>query len=137
MPVVVCVCVCVSVCVCVCVSLSVCLCVCVSLCVCVCVCVCVLKVFSVLQVTWRTPGVYVPQLGDDVVYLQVGHRKFLSANNNKLQGPWDSIVSTAVRHAPAALVPCSSPPAAAFSGIHICYPGRGTLATSCLQPSWF
>ncbi|KAL3137809.1 hypothetical protein ABBQ38_005065 [Trebouxia sp. C0009 RCD-2024] len=51
--------------------------------------------YAWLQVTWRTPGVYVPQLGDQVVYLQVGHHKFLSANNNKLQGPWDSIVSTA------------------------------------------
>ena len=49
-----------------------------------------------VQVSWRTPGVYVPQLGDEVVYLQVGHRKFLSHNNNKLQGPWDSIVSTLV-----------------------------------------
>ena len=49
-----------------------------------------------MQVCWRTPGVYVPQLGDEVVYLQVGHRKFLSHNNNKLQGPWDSIVSTLV-----------------------------------------
>ena len=73
-----------------------------------------------MQVTWRTPGVYVPQLGDDVVYLQVGHRKFLSANNNKLQGPWDSIVSTAVRHAPDVPVLSSSPPAAAFNGIRIC-----------------
>ncbi|KAL0024726.1 hypothetical protein WJX77_011758 [Trebouxia sp. C0004] len=50
--------------------------------------------YAWLQVSWRTPGVYVPQLGDEVVYLQVGHRKFLSHNNNKLQGPWDSIVST-------------------------------------------
>lgn len=49
-----------------------------------------------VQVSWRMPGVYVPQLGDEVVYLQVGHRKFLSDNNNKLQGPWDSIVSTLV-----------------------------------------
>lgn len=48
------------------------------------------------QVSWRTPGVYVPQLGDQVVYLQVGHRKFLSHNSNKLQGPWDSIASTQV-----------------------------------------
>ena len=55
-----------------------------------------------MQVSWRTPGVYVPQLGDEVVYLQVGHRKFLSDNGNKLQGPWDSIVSTAVSLVPAA-----------------------------------
>lgn len=60
------------------------------------VCLCLMH-RNVVQVTWRTPGVYVPQLGDEVVYLQVGHRKFLSANNNKLQGPWDTIVSTAVR----------------------------------------
>lgn len=60
---------------------------------------------GVVQVTWRTPGVYVPQLGDEVVYLQVGHRKFLSANNNKLQGPWDSIISTAVSHSPPCLPP--------------------------------
>jgi len=49
-----------------------------------------------VQVSWRTPGVYVPQLGDEVVYMQVGHRKFLFHNNNKLQGPWESIVSTLV-----------------------------------------
>lgn len=68
-----------------------------------------------MQVSWRTPGVYVPQLGDEVVYLQVGHRKFLSDSSNKLQGPWDTLVSTAVRLLPAVcwlntleqcLIPC-------------------------------
>ena len=43
------------------------------------------------------PVVYVPQLGDEVVYLQVGHQKFLSDNNNKMLGPWTSMVSTQVR----------------------------------------
>ena len=41
-----------------------------------------------------------PQLGDHVVYLHLGHRKFLSHNNNKLQGPWDSIISTQVAQPP-------------------------------------
>lgn len=94
---------------------------------------CVLKTCSVVQVTWRTPGVYVPQLGDDVVYLQVGHRKFLSANNNKLQGPWDSIVSTAVRYPPLlynALFICSSLPAAAFNELCIDMLARWVTSSS-------
>ena len=83
----------------------------------------VLNLYIVAQVTWRTPGVYVPQLGDDVVYLQVGHRKCLSANNNKLQGPWDSIVSTAVRRCAVAPALCSLQPADAFTHIHFRWSG--------------
>ena len=65
------------------------------------VCMLAVDAFSVksdllTQVRWRVPGVYVPQLGDDVVYLTIGHQKFWTANNNKLQGPWNSVVSIEV-----------------------------------------
>lgn len=43
---------------------------------------------------------YVPQLGDEVAYLVVGHRKFWSDHNNKLQGPWDTVLSSQVGNLP-------------------------------------
>ncbi len=52
------------------------------------------------QVLAQTPGVYVPQLGDDVVYLQHGHRLYFEKMNDKRRGPWDTVVSTAVRPHP-------------------------------------
>lgn len=49
-----------------------------------------------LQVWEQTPGVYVPQLGDEVVYLKDGHQKYFRNINDKRRCPWDTIVSTAV-----------------------------------------
>ena len=48
------------------------------------------------QVTEQTPGVYVPQIGDRVVYLQQGHKLYHERLRDKRRGPWDTIVSTAV-----------------------------------------
>ena len=49
-----------------------------------------------MQVTEQTPGVYVPQIGDRVVYLQQGHKMYHERLRDKRRGPWDTIVSTAV-----------------------------------------
>jgi hypothetical protein len=49
-----------------------------------------------MQVLAQTPGVYVPQLGDDVVYLQQGHRLYFEKMNDKRRGPWDTVISNAV-----------------------------------------
>ncbi len=54
-----------------------------------------------MQVLGQTPGVYVPQLGDDVVYLQQGHRLYFQKMNDKRRGPWDTVISTAVSNNPA------------------------------------
>jgi hypothetical protein len=51
-----------------------------------------------LQVWEQTPGVYVPQLGDEVVYLKEGHQVYFQKIGDKRRGPWDTIVSTAVRY---------------------------------------
>lgn len=50
-----------------------------------------------VQAWQQTPGVYIPQLGDEVVYLKDGHQKYFKNINDKRRGPWDTIVSTAVR----------------------------------------
>ena len=55
---------------------------------------------SLRQVAAQVPSVYVPQMGDDVVYLRVGHARFLESRNDKRQPPWES-PSLAVRPAPA------------------------------------
>ena len=52
------------------------------------------------------PSVYVPQMGDDVVYLRVGHARFLESRNDKRQPPWES-PALAVRSAPAPRVAVS------------------------------
>ncbi|KAK9915369.1 hypothetical protein WJX75_008121 [Coccomyxa subellipsoidea] len=54
-----------------------------------------IKAYSWLQVLAQTPGVYVPQLGDDVVYLQQGHRLYFEKMNDKRRGPWDTVISNA------------------------------------------
>ncbi len=51
-----------------------------------------------MQVTEQTPGVYVPQLGDRVVYLQQGHKLYHDRLRDKRRGPWDTIISTVVTH---------------------------------------
>ena len=43
-----------------------------------------------LQVAAQVPSVYVPQMADDVVYLRVGHARFLESRNDKRQPPWES-----------------------------------------------
>ena len=53
---------------------------------------------ALAQVTEQTPGVYVPQVGDRVVYLQQGHKLYHERLREKRRGPWDTIVSTAVTH---------------------------------------
>lgn len=45
----------------------------------------------------QMPGVYIPQQGDQVVYLTQGHKRYLERTNDKRLGPWQSLVSTAVR----------------------------------------
>ena len=52
---------------------------------------------SCLQVWEQTPGLYVPQVGDRVVYLQQGHKLYYDRLQDKRRGPWDTIISTAVR----------------------------------------
>ena len=42
------------------------------------------------QVAAQVPSVYVPQMGDDVVYLRFGHARFLESRNDKRQPPWES-----------------------------------------------
>ena len=37
-----------------------------------------------------------PQVGDQVVYLQQGHKLYYDRLRDKRRGPWDTIVSTAV-----------------------------------------
>lgn len=59
-----------------------------------------------LQVSEQTPGVYVPQVGDKVVYLQQGHKLYLERLRDKRRGPWDAIISTAVRHTACLATPC-------------------------------
>lgn len=43
------------------------------------------------------PGVYVPQLEDDVVYIWNGHKQFLDNTNAKGQGPWAEFGGQEVR----------------------------------------
>lgn len=49
------------------------------------------------QVDKQQPGVYVPQLGDEVVYLREGHAKFLADTADKRRPPWETLVPTEVR----------------------------------------
>lgn len=53
----------------------------------------------------QTPGVYVPQVGDQVVYLQQGHKLYYERLRDKRRGPWDTIVSTAVGSAACQVCP--------------------------------
>ena len=57
------------------------------------------------QVWEQTPGVYVPQVGDQVVYLQQGHKLYYERLREKRRGPWDTIVSTAVGSATCQVCP--------------------------------
>jgi hypothetical protein len=53
-----------------------------------------------MQVEKQQPGAYVPQLGDEVVYLREGHAKFLAEQSDKRRPPWETLV-------PAEVHPCS------------------------------
>ncbi|KAL4448446.1 hypothetical protein ABPG75_005665 [Micractinium tetrahymenae] len=44
-----------------------------------------------LLVSEQTPGVYVPQVGDSVVYLREGHERFLTSTNDKRPPPWHTL----------------------------------------------
>ncbi|PSC70372.1 WD40 YVTN repeat-like-containing domain,Bromodomain isoform [Micractinium conductrix] len=44
--------------------------------------------YAWLSVSAHTPGVYVPQAGDAVVYLREGHQKYLDSTNDKRPAPW-------------------------------------------------
>ncbi len=48
----------------------------------------------------HTPGVYVPQLGDEAVYIPEGHRICLHNTRDKRAGPWHTVVAPRVRPAP-------------------------------------
>lgn len=43
------------------------------------------------------PGVYVPQLEDEVVYIWVGHAQYMQNTHDKRGAPWTSLVPNAVR----------------------------------------
>jgi hypothetical protein len=60
------------------------------------------------QVGSQTPGVYVPQLGDEVVYLREGHAIYLSKTHDKRRAPYDEVVARSVRSPPP--VPPPPPP---------------------------
>ena len=49
-----------------------------------------------MQVEKQQPGAYVPQLGDEVVYLREGHAKFLAEQSDKRRPPWETLVPTEV-----------------------------------------
>ncbi|KAK9829398.1 hypothetical protein WJX72_005590 [[Myrmecia] bisecta] len=51
--------------------------------------------YSWLQGWKQNPGTYIPQQGDEVVYLQEGHAKYLELIKDKQQGPWETLVGTA------------------------------------------
>lgn len=44
----------------------------------------------------QQPGVYVPQLDDEVVYLREGHAKFLAHNSDKRRPPWETLIPAEV-----------------------------------------
>jgi len=41
------------------------------------------------------PSVYVPQMGDEVVYLRTGHQRFLDSQNDKRPPPWEYLTVSA------------------------------------------
>lgn len=47
------------------------------------------------QVGQQVPSVYVPQMGDQVVYLRMGHQRFLESNNDKRPPPWEALTVSA------------------------------------------
>lgn len=49
-----------------------------------------------VQVEKQQPGVYVPQLGDAVVYLREGHEAFLEKTGDKRRPPWQALVPAEV-----------------------------------------
>ena len=49
-----------------------------------------------MQESEHRPGVYVPQLGDDVVYIWEGHKLYFDNTHDKRRGPWLTVVSTDV-----------------------------------------
>ncbi len=52
------------------------------------------------QVGRQQPGAYVPQLGDEVVYLRDGHAAFLEQTSDKRRPPWQALVPADVRATP-------------------------------------
>ena len=42
------------------------------------------------------PGTYVPQLGDEVVYLREGHALYLNGTGDKRLPPWEMLLSSQV-----------------------------------------
>ena len=47
------------------------------------------------QVGQQVPSVYVPQMGDRVVYLRTGHQRFLESTNDKRPPPWEALTVSA------------------------------------------
>ena len=50
-----------------------------------------------MQVGQQVPSVYVPQMGDEVVYLRIGHQRFLESRNDKRPLPWESLLVSFLR----------------------------------------
>ena len=41
----------------------------------------------------QAPAVYVPQMGDSVVYLRAGHKEYLDSTRDKRRPPWQLVLS--------------------------------------------
>ncbi|KAK9840987.1 hypothetical protein WJX81_004207 [Elliptochloris bilobata] len=53
--------------------------------------------YAWLQASEHTPGMYAPQVGDEVVYLPEGHRICLHNTRDKRPGPWDTVTAPGPR----------------------------------------
>lgn len=49
------------------------------------------------QAGQQVPSVYVPQMGDQVVYLRTGHQRFLESHNDKRPPPWEALTVSAAQ----------------------------------------
>ncbi|GAB4843025.1 hypothetical protein Ancab_013002 [Ancistrocladus abbreviatus] len=47
--------------------------------------------FSWLMLSTHEGSRYIPQLGDEVVYLRQGHQEYISYNRSSERGPWDNL----------------------------------------------
>lgn len=46
-----------------------------------------------MQAGEQAPAVYVPQMGDSVVYLRAGHKEYLDSTRDKRRPPWLLVLS--------------------------------------------
>lgn len=64
-----------------------------------------------MQAWQQAPAVYVPQMGDCVVYLRDGHKEFLDATRDKRRPPWQLVLPSLVRsrRSDHSILPLTSP----------------------------